>query len=373
MGKLKTFTKIGAENKKGKVIIPAVYGDIDRVDKYLGFDENNKIINVFEPIYLAYSQPYYELYTANGKIECPFNIKYYCVKNGILIGLLDSDGYWHIIGIDSSTATVKTIYENLDNIESANHNHVVCRQTNGNQFVYSLEKKDIIVPPSFYNRITLHSEGIIAKKEEVCEVYNYSGHTILSDKWYLSVVPGVKINSHELILARTKNNLAGLYSFTGKCILPCHHYNMKFYKHYCNQKEYITVSAFDTSEINNHVLFLIDNELQTQIIYTDYSSIDFFDCGRVALMQTPTGYTLSLMQFFQTEAYGIDLISADKIEPLCEHSCKHFIVWNKNKCGLCNLQGKIIVPIVYKKITTNTWKDKIYAKSFWGFVSTFNL
>jgi len=47
------------------------------------------------------------------------------------------------------------------------------------------------------------------------------------------------------------------------------------------------------------------------------------------------------------------IVEFDKIQPLYSGSCLHFIVWNKNKCGVCDIKGKIIVPIKYKKIEVN--------------------
>ena len=370
MGKLKTFTKTGAENSKGEVINPPKNNDISRVAAYLGLNENNEIVTVSESIYITYNSPYYHLYTESGKINCPFDIKYYCVKKGILVGLLDSAGYWHVVAIDSATATVKTIYENLANIESADYNHVVCRQTNDNQFVYSLKEKELIIGPTYCNSITLHAEGIHVKRKNIEEIYNYSGYTILTDNWDLSIVKGITINSHELILAKDRNNFYGLYSFTGKCILPCHYKKISINRHYCNRNEYITL---DTSSQKKHTLFFLDAQLTVHETYTNYLSIDFFDCGRVAVIESPDKSVLCNMNLSSNNPTCVELLSADKIASLYDFSCNHFYVRKKTKYGVCDLQGKIIVPIKYQRVTTNEWNDKVYAYNKLGLCRTFNI
>ena len=365
MKKLKTFTKTGLKNEKGEIIIPAKYTDIERIDKHL-VSLNNNIIISSEQIFIAYQSPYYHIYTEYGEINCPFKIKYYYVKNGILVGLLDSDGYCHITCIDPSSGTIKILYENLSNIESANHNHVVCRQTNNNLFVFSLETQNIIIPPSYYKEIVLHSEGIIVKKEDFDEIYDYNGNIILSEKYKFSVIKGIKINSHELILAKSKDNLFGLFSFTGNCILECKYMTLIPNKHYYNNREYITIKI--APNFGNHSLLYLDSNLNTHLLYSsNYFRIGFFDCGRVGLIKQPKGRTDCLIDMTQMHnSICIKLLEAEQITPLYNTSCKHFIVWKKKKCGVCDLKGKLIIPIKYKSLKSDEWNTQVYATSFWG-------
>lgn len=370
MNDLKTFTKIGATNMKGDVIIPPVYNDIERVESYLGVNKDNEITTISEPICLTYEAPYYHLYTAKGKIECNFNIKYYCVQKGILIGLLDSDGYWHITAIDSTTNSIKVIYENLSNIESAGYNHVVCRQTNDNLFVFSLETQSILIPPFFCKEIELYSQGIIVNKKGVGEIYSYSGDKVFSERYRLHVIKGVKINSQELVLAKNSSDLFGLYSFSGKCILHCQYLDIEINKHYCNSKEFITINA---SSPTHRSLFHLNHDLKLHLIYSDYTSISFYDCGRVGLVKEKNKSTLISLDAYDYNLTSSEIISADKIEALYDNSVKHFSIWKKNKVGVCNLQGKLIVPIKYKKLLLTEWNDKVLAKGFLGCIHWYKL
>ena len=373
MGKLKTFTKIGAKNNLGEVVIPAIYGDIDCVDNYLVSNKDNKIISLSEPIYLAYQHPYYHLYNEKGKIECPFKIKYYCVEKNLLVGLMDENGYWHVISVDITINEVNILLDNLKNIESANFNHVVCRREDSKQFVYSLEKKAKIMEPVLCDEINLFAEGIHIKKDTVGEIYDYSGSLKLTGNWELSTINGVEINSHELILAKNNYPLLGLYSFTGECILPTQYNDINVTKHYYNQKEFICLDTSSSTSAYSRVLFHLDSNLKINAIYLDYTSVDFFDCGRVGLFNTESKSTLVALLEEDDKFICKEILTADKIEPLYVGSCRHFKVWNKNRCGVCNLKGEFIIPIKYQTISVNEWHDKVSAYPLLGYPHRYDI
>ena len=326
-----------------------------------------------KPIYIAHHPPYYHLYTETGIIECPFEIDYYCVKNGTLIGLKDNVGYWHIVAINSDTSTVKIIYENLDNIEDGAYNHIVGRLTNGNQFVYSLKNQDILIPPTCCDGVKLYAEGILIEKDNNDEIYDYSGRKVLSDNLKFSVIKGVKINEKEIILAKNKNNLMGLYSFTGKCILPCNYTDIQINKHYIEKQEFITIDAL-MPNMNSHTLFHLDPTLQTHHMYFGYSSIKFYDCGRVALATKENESHLLSIKNNKDTLVCVETLKSTKIKPLTEFSTKYFSVWKNKKVGVCNLNGKITVPIKYNRIKVNEWGDKVYAsRTIFNFQFVFKL
>lgn len=372
MKKLKSFNKIGAENLTGQVIIPPIYNDIDRIDKYLGYDKDGNVDTISEPVYLAYQKPYYHLYTEQGKVDCPFNIKYFCVKNSTLIGLMDSDGYWHITAICPSTRELKVLFENLENIESYSYDHVVCRQTNDNQFVYSLKRNEIIYAPVYCKEISLYSEGYFVKKTSSSDMCSYDGKINSFEKVELSVIPGITVDSHEIILAKnTSNHLLGLYSFQGQCILPYHYIDINFNKHYLQRKEYITIDLHDLD--GTRILMHLDSKLKLHSIYSNYSSIEFFDCGRIAIIHTATYDYLGNLLLDGKDFIFSKLLKSDEIERLYDYSCEHFILWQKKRCGVCDLTGNLVVPIKYRRVVSDPFNYEVYAYNLFNIKRTYYL
>ena len=101
--------------------------------------------------------------------------------------------------------------------------------------------------------------------------------------------------------------------------------------------------------------------------------MELFDCGRVALIHTNLCDYLINLSVEKELLVCTELIKADKINPLYPHSCKHFVIWKKKKCGVCNLEGKMIIPIKFKQIMVNSFNDKATAYGLLGNKTIFYL
>lgn len=327
MGKLKRYSKVGARNENNEVIIPVEYGDIFAAAGYLALDKSNSFTTIDTRIYLAYKPIEYHLYSEFGRINCPFEIKFYYMADDIIKALKSPDGYWHLVTIDAENNTVKVLFEDLiTEIVSIEHNHVVYRRQNmPDLFIYSFKKKKVILHSSTCDNAKIHNCGIfLMQSGKIKDYYDYSGANILK------------------------------FNFDDNS-------SMNFFTIDIDGKQYFLC------EINNgtnskHSLWQLFENSDMMLLHSGYEKISHYFHLKV-LVSSKAGQ--DILYKIDVDSKGClilnKIIIADKIEPLEEPDFYHLAVWQNQKVGAYNLDCKIIVPIEFTSIEYDLWRNKIFA------------
>ena len=352
----KTRTGIGMCTEDGKVIVPPLYKEVSEVKNFLTFDEERNICTSSDSIYLAVNnEGLYDLYTKNGKVKCPFAIKYPRISANTLYALMDKNTYWNIVALDTTTNELSSIYDFfITDIQDIDYNHIVCiLNRSDHQHVFSLEKQTEILDVVGCEKIELHKKGIyVTKANGQKGFYNYSGEEVLPCDW-----DGIKEIADKQLIRVFKNDSFGIYSYEGKEILSCNYsfiHESAVFHH--QGKTFFLIDALQ-STTNTRILYYLAEDSTLKILHSGYNSISFeahqkliLEKNTLAEITTDDGIKLNLSI----------ILSADKIEPL--QFSPYFKVWKNGKVGVLDNNGKTtIVPQEYKDIEVNEYLTKIVA------------
>lgn len=362
MSKLKTLNKIGATNESGSIIIPVEYDDINILKGYYYLCDNTLTLSDTE-IYAAVQYykdlKLYTLYTEKGPLFFASSITaYYCDYSGKLVALKTGDNFYHFVIVDTKSNSIKSLLHSneITKIYNVNHNHIVYTK-NSKLYIYSLEKQTNILGPLDCEKAIIQPKGIFIKSNGKKGLYDYTGKEILKCEW-----DELKLFSNDYIITK-KNSKYGLCLFNGKHILSCQYTNLIPHSIEIEKQihTYFHVT-YTGNKDTKETIFIIDDQLKPKSLITSYQIL-IFDWVKTILVSTATGYALYKIQAINNRILISKLISADIIQPFAHGN--YYKIYQNNKCGVCDSNGIIRVPIKYKTIQPSRISSKVYAYKAW--------
>lgn len=178
-----------------------------------------------------------DFYTAKGKLEFEKKILayYYSSINGLFI-LLDEDLKWSIGCIDYPSQKILvnksiTTFEsdrNIDRVMENDNGKILIQKNGAYEFVFEGGSRRI--GPFEYKFIEPYNKGfVVVLKNNKKGFFSYEGEEILDGLWddifpkedYIEVISSVFPDG---------GKARGVYSYTGKLIIPCDYYSIMHYK-----------------------------------------------------------------------------------------------------------------------------------------------